>query len=34
MADKLDAILKGKIGLDKVRTIYGTDNQSELVPST
>jgi hypothetical protein len=34
MADGLDAILKDKIGLDKVRTIYGTDNQPELVPST
>jgi F0F1-type ATP synthase membrane subunit a len=34
MTDKLDWMLKNSIGLNKVRTIYGSDNQSALIPTT
>jgi hypothetical protein len=34
MTDKLDWMLKNSIGLNKVRTIYGSDNHSALIPTT
>jgi hypothetical protein len=34
MTDKLDRMLKSFIGLNKVRTIYNSGNQSALIPTT
>jgi hypothetical protein len=34
MTDKLDRMLKSFIGLNKVRTIYDSGNQSALIPTT
>jgi hypothetical protein len=34
MTDKLDRMLKSYIGLNKVRTIYDSSNQSALIPTT